>query len=104
MVIVHKDVILVACGENSPALLHLSVYQKKTRHILFVAFMVQHAKHTLNGCLSMHCILLQGVWNLCLHLSGVVSLYSSSSYGFKVCVLDFTTLILLLGEVLIVVW
>lgn len=74
----------------------LDLFTRKTRHLRSAAFVVQHAKHTEWTSFNSPTPPAGKVEFMSLHLSGVVSFYSASSYGFKVCVVAVTALILLL--------
>lgn len=74
----------------------LDLFARETRHPRSVAFVLQHAKHTEWMSFNSLTPPAEKVEFMPLHLSGVVSFYSSSGYGFKVCILAVTALILLL--------
>lgn len=72
------------------------MFTTETRHLRSVAFVVQHAKHTEWTSFNSLTPPAGKVEFMSLHLSGVVSFYSASGYGLKVCVLAVTALILLI--------
>lgn len=65
----------------------LDLFTRETRHLRSVGFVVQHAKHTEWMSFNSLTPPAGKVEFISLHLSGVVSFYSSTGYGFKVCVL-----------------
>lgn len=62
----------------------LGLFIRKARHFCSVAFVVQHAKHTEWTSLNSPTPTAGKVEFMSPHLSGVVSFYGASGYGFKV--------------------
>lgn len=69
---------------------------RKARPLRSTAFVVQHAKHTKWTSFNSLTPPIGKVEFMSLHLSGMVSFYSASGYGFKVCVLAVAALTSLL--------
>lgn len=64
----------------------LDLFTRETRHLRSVAFVLRHAKHTERTSFNSLIPPAGKAEFMPPHLSGVVSFYSSSGYGFKVCV------------------
>lgn len=78
------DVICVALWGTLSCFGPLGLFIRKARHFCSDAFVVQHAKHTEWMSFNSPTPAAGKVEFMSLHLSGVVSFYSTSGYGSKV--------------------